>query len=666
MPEQTLDERLDDLIEGGMAITKRWASLWNTSVRYFFSDQLHGRKKRKRWEWVVLNYIWPSAMQEIAKLSRNFPKIIAKPYEESDIEAAEVWEETLNWQWRKGINGRGMRQEQMSAILDGKLFGYRVSKIFWEDKDSWDEEAQEWKGDVKHKLWHPAFFWADGQETIEEGNVGTQRYVRLDWAQHRWPKFKDELKEQAVPYGDIAAGFSTANIYGSDTGGTPSGDQTGNSDSLSDVRTVKPNRLMDMVAASDPMTHTGYDQKIEYVRIDEVWFRDDEEKNVKIEEDVNQEELIASGQIEERDGIFIDVNGDFGAKGEPVPRDKWPKKTIRKYKRPVYPRGRHVVRADKVILNPDKEDQVYKYSRWPFIVTPHYLLPHMWQGIDSVQMYKSTQDMINISASHLYNNMRQYGDPKIVVENGAIATPPGKQGRHYRIGAGAGSVIKLVKGALNRNAFKIIDPPQISAGAIQLYGLFAQEYKNIQGLQSIAKGEKQPGKMTATESQFLAVSSNDRIQLQSVYEDQWVTGVASLMAEVMQDKYDEGRFVRIVGEDSNNGIIQITEREKSVKFDIDVIAGTTLPFDEEKRLAKILQADQLLRQPPTPLTPTILKELEVPNYKKILAEYEQYQNYLQFLGLMEQVQTGQIEPQQAVKLLMQKAVQISQGNQEGG
>jgi len=659
LPDKPLEEMLDDLIEGGMAITKRWVTLWNTSIRYFFSDQLHGRKRRKRWEWVVLNYIWPSAMQEIAKLSRNFPKIIAQPYTEDDIEAAEVWEETLNWQWRKGINGKGMRLEQMSAILDGKLFGYRVSKIFWEDRDSWDEEAQEWKGDVKHKLWHPAFFWADGQENIEDGNVGTQRYVRLDWAQHRWPDFKDELEEQAVPYKDIASGFSSVNIYGSDVGGAPSGDQTGNSDRLSDVRTVKPNRLMDMVAASDPMTHTGYDQKILYVKIDEVWFRDDKEEKVKIEEDFTQDELLVSGRIEERDGAFIDVNGEFGAKGEPIPRDKWPKRTTREYKKPVYPRGRHIIRADKLILNED--DQVYQYSRWPFVVTPHYLLPHMWQGVDSVQMYKSTQDMINISASHLYNNMRQYGDPKIAVESGAIATPPGKQGRHYRVGAGAGSIIKLTKGALQRGAFKLLAPPQISSGAIQLYGLFAQEYKNIQGLQSIAKGEKQPGKMTATESQFLAISSNDRIQLQSVYEDSWVVGVASLFAEVMQANYDEGRWVRIVGEDRKNGIVQITSKEKSVKFDIDVIAGTTLPFDEEKRLAKLMQADQLLRQPPTPMTPMLLRELDVPNYKKILSESDQYQNYLQFLGLLEQLKAGEIEPQQAVQLLMQKAVQVSQG-----
>ena len=85
-------EKLDKIVESGMAKTRRFYSMWNENLRYFFSDQLHGMPKRKNWEWVVLNYIWPSAMQEIAKLTKNNPKIIVQPWEENDTEKAEVWD----------------------------------------------------------------------------------------------------------------------------------------------------------------------------------------------------------------------------------------------------------------------------------------------------------------------------------------------------------------------------------------------------------------------------------------------------------------------------------------------------------------------------------------------------------------------------------------------
>ena len=136
------DKKLDRLVAVGMEKTRNWIAMFNESQRYFFSDQLHGKEKRENWDWVVVNYIWPSAMQEIAKLSKNFAKIIVNPWEDTDAEVAEVWQGNLQWDWQHGINNHGMRLEQINAILDGKLFGYRVSKIYWEDKCYWDEKQK--------------------------------------------------------------------------------------------------------------------------------------------------------------------------------------------------------------------------------------------------------------------------------------------------------------------------------------------------------------------------------------------------------------------------------------------------------------------------------------------------------------------------------------------
>ena len=247
--ERELIERLDEMIEGGMGITKEWSNMWNQSLRYFFSDQLQGQPKMERWQWVVVNYIWPSAMQELAKLSKNDPSIVVNPWSDDDANYAEMWQSALNWQWRKGINDHGMRLEQIAAILDGKLFGYSVSKVYWDPKCYWDGEQQAWVGDVKHRLWNPTEFWADGEEKVEDGNVGSRRWVELEWAQSRWPKLASQIEAKAqgrreenwfpVSGSDIIYGSNAIPVVGT-TG-------TGKRDDSSPELDRRSNMLIDLI-----------------------------------------------------------------------------------------------------------------------------------------------------------------------------------------------------------------------------------------------------------------------------------------------------------------------------------------------------------------------------------------------------------------------------------
>lgn len=666
MSEQknTLENRLDRIVDGGMAKTRRFYTMWNENLRYFFSDQLHGVPQRKNWEWVILNYIWPSAMQEIAKLTKNNPKIVVQPWSQDDGDKAEVWEKALNWDWKQGINGHGMRLEQIKAILDGKIYGIRVSRIYWEDKCYWDDQTQQWMGDVKHKLWHPSLFWADGEETIDEGNCGIERYATLDWAVDRWPQFKKHLEDEAQSFTEIKKSF-----LGYDVGGRRPLLRGSNANDGTDTvrygggdgyQTPFRNRLLDIISGFEPMDKEPVSNDIKLVKIQEIYLKDYTEETVKEEREKDPRSMIESGEIFESDGIFYNT-----ATSKEMTPDEWPTEIVNEYKRPKYPNGRYIIRVGKKILNPDTEDQVYPYSRWPFVVTPHYLLPHMWQGIDAVQLYKSTQDMVNVTASHLYNNLKQFGDPKIAVETGAIETPPGRQSQHYKIGAGAGSIIRLVKGALSRGAFKILDPPQPPAQAVALYQLFAQEYKNIQGMQAISMGEKTPGKMSATESVHLATSSVDRIALQAVYEDYWVVECCKLIAEIKQKNYDEGRWLRIVGEEGIAGVQQITADMKNIKYDISIIPGTTLPFDEEKRAAKYLQAYEILNNPnPNPLLPDVLRVLDIYNIQKLLQQHQGWQKLQQWNMMLEAIASGQLDPNQAMQMMAQEIMAIAQQNEE--
>lgn len=652
--EETIIERVKKLEAAGMNRTKEWASMWQTSIRYYFSDQLHGRKEHKDWEWIVVNYIWSSHIAEIAKLTRNRHTIIAQPWSDDDDEAARAWQAHLQWQWEKGLNRRGMRLEQMNTILDQQLFGYSVTKGFWEDKVNWTEEG--WQGDIKTKLWHPAEFWASDDERIDDGDCGTERVVELDEAIKLWPEFKKELTEEANKFADSPSMSTFESIRGQlGTTGTYPGPGVGGQDL--GTRRVGSGDLLHLILKSDklnaPRDDTKQKASIKLVKINETYVRDFEEKKEKIEEDIPAEELVATGRIFPEAGIFIDTET-----GEPIKAEDWPKRTVDAIERPTYPNGRVILHAGDTVLS----DEPYEYSRWPFIITPHYLLPHMWQGTDAVQLYKSTQDMINVSVSHLLNNVKQYGDRKLMMEEGAIRVPKGKNKSHYKVGKGAGSVIRLALGGLKR--LKFVEPSQIPPAVTQFYGIMAQEFKNIQGLQSIAKGEKQPGKMTATEASFLTISANDRIQLQSVYQDQWIEETAGLLAEILKNKYEPERWVRIIGEDDLLGIQQITEGMKNTKFDVNITPGLTLPFDKEKRLAAFATADEITSRPiASPMTDILLKELEIPGWQKILKRYESWQQFKQFLQLMEAVTVGEITVEQGLELLVQRAQQYFQQQQ---
>ena len=644
------DEKLVDKIEkmesSGMEITRRWHTIWDEGMRYFFSQHDNRIRKNSDWEFIVVNYIWPTAIQEIAKLAKNNPKIFAVPYTDDDAAAAEVWQGAVQWQWETALR---MRLNQVAGLFCGKIFGYRVSKVFWNDRVQWDDEQKQWIGDVQYKLWHPALFWADGQENINDGNCGTVRWVTLDYAQSMWPKFKKEFAEIAV---------STKSDEYKKSYGISHFRQATSSDGThyeqdDDTDINKNSSVSTLLSLIDEAGCVTGDTDTKMVRISEVYFKDDEEKHVKEEQPIPAEQLMQMGFQSDGLGVIYDTQL------QPLNAETWPIQTIREYDEPVYPYGRLILSAgcgqNRIILNPDKDSQRWGYKRWPFVVVPHYMLPFMWQGVNAVTLYKSTQDMINTSVVHMINNLKQFGDPRIAVEEGAIAANP-KTKRPWSISSAAGAVLRLARGGLGK--YRVEPPMPISPAAAGIYELFSQEYKNLTGMQAVAQGQQLRSGTTATEAQHLAVSSNDRIFLQSIYEDEWVKEVACLIAWTMQEYYDEGRWVRIVGQDKIEGIQQITTKEKSVKYDMKVEAGTTLPFDEEKRLAKYQTAYQLLENPTAnPMLPEILRILEVPNWKKMLDELPAYIKYKQFVALYEQVKAGQVDPNQAVQMLVQAAMQ---------
>ncbi len=631
---------LDDLEKRGMAVTKDWAQTWQENLLYFFGEQLGDKPKLKDWDWIVVNYMWPAAMSEIAKLARHNPKIIVTPYDTSDMEAAEVWEGILQWMADIGLNEHGIRIEQIYANLDKKLFGYCVYKTFWNDRDHWDDQTKQWVGEIEGKLWHPAHFWASDRESVYKGPIGTVRFVELEYAKKLWPGYAEKLEEKST------SNLEDLDTYGGDTirgqtstTGTYPGVGYGDPDRKNQSRFA--NRILNLVEGSGIV---GEDP-LKFVKIQETWWFDYTSKPVTVEQPVSLQDMMQSGGA-----MMNGVMPTNPATGQPIDSSSWPTQVVAQYDEPLFPNGRWVIRCDDLILNPEIESQRYPYHRWPFVICPHYILPHMWQGSDAIQLYKSTQDMINTTVSHLVNNMKQFGDPRIAVEKGAIDVPKGRDQKHFEIGKGAGRIIRLVRGGLSR--FKILPPEQPSAIVYQLYALFQQEFKNIIGLQDISVG-KQGNRLTATEASALVTNSNDRIMLQSVFEEAWLRNVMAMCGEMAQIHYEPGRYVRLVGQDKMAGITAITQRLKTVRYDVGIEVGSTLPFDEEKKIAKIKEAYMATMSPtPGPMLPELLEGFGIQGWQKILQRVQVWQGFMQYQQMIQAVNAGKIPPEVAIQGFM--------------
>ena len=672
MPKQLLqgdklNNYLDDLERSGMAVTKNWHSIWRTAVKYVWSEQLDGIKKNPDWEYIVINYIYPLMMQGIAKLSKNNPKILGRPWKDEDADYAEMWQGAIQYTWEQTLN---MREDVIYALLDASVFGYAVGKVHWEGRTQWDETQKKWVGDIRHRLVHPANFWADPNAgRLKDAQcVGTVRKVKLEWAISQWPKFEEELKAEAMrssDYNDLeySDGF----------------------DSISDVQPVYENqaagtlkkyfsKIASVILGRDTGSHAGEEDKTEYVWIRETYFKDEYEKHVKVEDFVPTQTLLDSGEYytEQGTGIVRRSKDD----GE-LTTDEHPKQVIQEYDKPMFPRGRYVLRAGKTILNPKVEDQIYKFTRWPFTVLVHHILPHMWQGSNAVEFSRSSQDMLNSTVAHIIQHVKLNASPPKIVEAQTLAKD--KKGRVRQIRDKAGELIVVKKGRLN--AIKNLEPGRMGNEVFALVDYLKKDIETQQFMHATAQGVAASGDTSATEAARLDTNAHDMIAMRSVLLDKWIEGTAINIAEMVQAYYEMERKLRIIGTDGETRNLMMEAEMKRVEWDLEIEPGSTLPFDEERKKNDYLTAYKLLGEPvANPMLGEMMRVLNIANRNKILAKHGQTQIFRQFVALSRQTMAGlqeleagggEIPPEQIEMLknrfmeqvlqLMQQVNQTTQG-----
>lgn len=639
---------LDDLVNAGMGVTNKWKDLWMTALQYTWGQMLRDIDPKENWNYIVVNRIYPLLFQNIAKLSKNNPKIITQGWDEEKpgvVAFVEQWAGILQHIWESPYK-LDMRLKLIKGLLDAGVFGYMVGKTFWEDEpdNGWDEAKKVWVGDVQHEFVHPALFWSDpSSETIQKAeNCGTKRRVKLEWAMNRWSEHKDDIDKQSYTADDPRFVADRDLVYENQKGST-----LGRRRHRSGIFT----KLVDLII-NKGIGNQGQDSGIDsdkqrYVDIEEIYWKDYRKKKIVIKEPIPTDVLVSSGKavVEEGTGLVFDA-----VNREPIDKDKnWPERVVREYDEPQYPNGRFVLRVGKTILNQKKNskdidtfqpEQRYKYSRWPFTIMPYHILPHMWQGGNAVEMVRNNNDMLNITMSALVNQVERTADPDKLIEAGTMAKD--RKGRIRKIKFGMGKLIVVAKGKLEMIKNMIWAP--VDPAVLQLAALMKQDIDDNSFSQPVARGEITKGSTTKAEAIRANVNSHDYTGMQAVFLDGWIDETCTLIAEIVQLNYSPGRRLRIKGIDKTS-VTEATTELLAVELDVNIIPGSTLPFDEERKQAKYLQAYALVGEPvPNPMIVEVLRVLDITDREKIMAKYQGLVLFRQFIQMGQLV--SQINPEE--------------------
>ena len=617
MPDQENNEKLrelgrrcDDMARTAIAENREWAPIWQDGLDYIFNNQIGG-KKREGWEPIQSNKMFPVVAQELSLTVQRRPKIITRPRnlaQQEDVEAAERWGAILQWLFAKGLD---MPWFLARAKLDGQITGNYIAKVYWEERATWNAEKRQWDGKIKISLIPVSRFLCDPDASDYDDETefaGVQYEMALGAAIARWPRFEKELKHAAEKEYDPA---QNAADWMADQPGSllsPTDPKDTGVDSSIDGRLAA--LLATKGKRQRKMTNKDGQLRRNYVTVQELFFKDRTERTEK-------EKRAISWEILETKGAKMVENVQVGADGKILTEDNWPREeTGRKFQIPVFPNGRHVIRVADIILNPKEEQQVWEHKHWSYVVGRNLPLPHTWRGMNNVEMARGLQDWINIVLAHMCNWAKFFGDPIIMLEDGALKVDEGEDPENM-MAARAGSIWILNRGAIAAKRVLRVPPVPMGEGFPKLYTLLEQDTRDQAGMQAIGLGRKEGAGETATEA--VRRESNTRLRqvLQATMLDQFTIQVIERVAELANAYWEPGRIQQVTGKKGEETSVVVDAGMLQLEYDIELEVGTALPFDRERKKQDFVLLMKVLGPYGLELLPEALKLFEIDNGDEI-------------------------------------------------
>lgn len=611
------DELLDRL--NGMrdkwfgAMRDKW-EIYRDGLCYLYGDQLGNETIKPGWDHIVVNYIFPAVMQELAYQTQRQLTVIARPVEQSDTDASEVWTRHLEWLYRRELK---MPMELLRAKLDGAIYGKYILYNYWDPQAEWDEDAERWKGAIRSRLVRPDYVAVDpdAEDPHEGRGIITRRRMSVEEALTRWPEYEEVIQDAR---GQQDEKWFLPHI------GSVSAPYDGDRDELSDERQGDDNgRLANMLhgllyrhdsgGGGDDGEDTGSDN----ITLEQYWFRDPEMIERQGKEQIPEEDLLAEGKIlhDADGGGFLETET-----GKPMMMDNWPTRNAGKVKIPRFPRGRFVLRIADTILNPKPDHQVWMFRRWPFAFGYNQILPHVSEGLNATEMARNLQDRVNRAERHVMNQVKFFSDPVQLYEEGAYAGGGGPVNR-------AGAARKLNKGGLAKTRRE--EGVDVGSGLVQTINGFKADLRDQTGVQEVGLGRQTGGDQTAREVLALQTNTKLRGAMGNVILDATVVAHFENILDQAQRMYAPGDMIRVAGERDADSVYQITAGEKTARFDVALEVSTTLPYDEDKEQNEALALFEALGPA---YAEALLDAFKNEDKEEILEKYQAWQMIQQALA----------------------------------
>lgn len=577
------------------------------AIRYIYGDQHAGRPRKKGWEYPVINRAYPDILQEMAILTANNPSIAGVPREDTDIPTAQAVSEVLKGLWENDLH---MRAKIMQGILDDHTWGVKVAKWYWEPRVKWDqtladETGNGWRGKIRVDIIDPDTWGCDpeldlGLALNERARfVYTDRWVDKAWAAQRWGEYRKHLEDkgevQPAAGGDVSIGGPTTDERGFNRDTFAFVGKSSPSSSINQqAKDEEVQRRLSDLILNDPRGGGKNERTADNsVRIQEIYFKDystirvpaqQAKAKLGIPETAHIIKLPDSDDPQDYDSNKPINDAEGNVTGyELVADEDWPMvDVVPAYDRPKYPNGRVVVRIHdgkggewfKVV------DEAWMYEKWPFSVTPMYILPHTWRGVNGVELSQGLQDILNLIASHMLNWVKFHSDPVTLLEEGALA--PDKGSKRGVIRNFAGAINKFRKGALAHKRFVREPPAPMGRELFEINRMFADAHQDIGGIQDVGQGRASTQANTLGELQMLNRNTRQRIALQGAMLDEWIKEIGYGIVALMQRHYRVGDYVQWAGADASTAVIEWSQEMADAKFDIQLKPVSTIVFDEER------------------------------------------------------------------------------------
>jgi len=591
-----LAERVRTMTKVAKEDNKNRRELYETAMRYIYADQLHNIVTKKGWERIQVNYVKPAQDQIIALVSQQRTKIIATPFEDGDRAGTEIWGGKLQWEYEEGCK---ISRKRGDWLQDGNAHGFYASLVEWDEKPDggWDAEKEKWNGKLTVEVLRPE--WVGVDPTAESVDIEhaefvlVEKPVSVDWAKDKWSDAKEEIERSAgvereyEQTGDSHGIVVTKTQEAAAAKGTSY--KTGHRDAGTDVGAGE-GVLADLLLKKpeDKFYRKDGGDKAAKVTLLRIWFKDRTMEKVTRDRKrpIAETDVDGTTTVDEATGYRVMTATGERFDGTEVTEEY-------EVEKPKYPYGRYIEMVGNVVLNPKEEDQVWEYDEWPVKVGKYGMLPHVWWGLNGVEMVRTPQDYLNISYIYTLTNTKFFGMPAWLIEDGAVVIDKGKT-LADAIRSAPGAIIKLIKGAKQRGAVERLPPPAMNQAALTNIGMLREEVRQQTSVQEPMQGIAGKAK-TATEAIRLETNSRIIHAMRLLLLDGFTLDNVKYMFKVLKRHVKVDDLVRIMGEQNRAKIVQfMSEGDFQAKFDLTLEMGTALPADEDKKKNEALTLSNLV------------------------------------------------------------------------